>query len=426
MATFTSVPPITLSKFRYYDPSSLKGTKSKVKTKVTESTLCRDHTEATYSLGLPHQDTEGDLHAVSQQTLQFQAMGPVEETESVICDPLGADHGKSMYDIASGDRHHLFGCELLDEGGMGYATRAATSDSATNWLLDGSIQDFHLIDTVEEDDSAAPVQPSNKASDHKENDYDLTAGNEGDHGHVDAVQEGSPVEDGAFFGTIGLINRPFATRKRSRHSPFVGATTISPVAATDIIVEPELKDAHPAKRHRLAERQAQSTMLEPVSTPKSMSLLNLSGQAYPSTPSPRAAGRRYDGATDQVLPASDLRDEENGLDAHVQGTINELLHSRRSISPLEEMEGEQDVVWDADRRKMNQQDSVDKAGESFEDKLSHNKEGFGIRPAKPRQRGRRDWAPKRKRGLSNNASRPLYYNTVSMRAQQETQAREVL
>lgn len=183
-------------------------------------------------------------------------------------------------------------------------------------------------------------------------------------------------------------------------------------------MEPELKDAHPAKRHRLAERQGQSTMLEPVSTPNSTSLLNLSGQASPSTPSPRAAGRGYDGATDQVLPASDLRDEENGLDAHVQGTIDELLHSRRSMSPLEEMEGEQDIVWDVDRRKMNQQDSVNKVGESFEDKLSHNKEEFGIRPAKPRQRVRRDWAPKRKRGLSNNTSRPLY-NTVSTRAQQE-------
>ncbi|KAF1352924.1 hypothetical protein EJ07DRAFT_183105 [Lizonia empirigonia] len=419
MATFTSVPPITLSKFRYYDPSSLKGTKSKVKTKVTESTLCRDHTEATYSLGLPHQDTEGDLHAISQQTLQFQAMTPGEETESVVCNPLGADHGKSTYDIASDDRHYLFGCELLDEGGVGYATRAATSDSATNWLLDGSSQDFHLIDTVEEEDSAAPVQLSNKASDHQENDYDLAASNTGDHvsqrndsdaavqqafsGHVDAVQEGSPVEGGTLFGTIGLINRPFAT-----------------LSATGVIGEPELKYAHPAKRHRLAERQAQSTMLEPGSTPKSTSILNLSDQASPSTASPRAAGRNYDGATDQVLPASDLRDEENGLDAHVQGTIDELLHLRRSISPLEEIEGEQDVFCDADRRKINQQNSVDKAGESFEDRLSQNKEGFSIRPSKPRQRVRRDWAPKRNRGLSKNAPRPLYYNTVSMRAQQES------
>ncbi|KAF2850641.1 hypothetical protein T440DRAFT_80632 [Plenodomus tracheiphilus IPT5] len=85
-------------------------------------------------------DTEGDLHAVPQQTLQSQAMGPVKEMDSAICDLLGAGHGKSMYDIASGDRHYQFGCELLDEGGMGYATRVATSDSATNGLLDRSSQ----------------------------------------------------------------------------------------------------------------------------------------------------------------------------------------------------------------------------------------------------------------------------------------------
>ncbi|KAF2846469.1 hypothetical protein T440DRAFT_230885 [Plenodomus tracheiphilus IPT5] len=108
-------------------------------------------------------------------------MGPVKEIDSAICDLLGAGHGKSMYDIASGDRHYQFGCELLDEGGIGYATRVATSDSATNGLLHRSSQDFHLIDTVEEHDSAAHDQPSNKASDHQENNYDLTAGNERDH-----------------------------------------------------------------------------------------------------------------------------------------------------------------------------------------------------------------------------------------------------
>ncbi|KAF1352912.1 hypothetical protein EJ07DRAFT_183091 [Lizonia empirigonia] len=184
MATFTSVPQTSFSQFKQFDPTSLKRTKSKAKgkVKITGNSLCRDHTEqATYNLGLLHQDAEGDLHAVPQQTLPFQAAGPIEEMDSAIYDPFGAGHGKSMYDIASGDRHYQFGCEFLDEGSMGYATRVATSDSAANGLLDGSIQDFHSIDTVEEHDSFAHVQPSNKASDHQENNYDLIASNQGDH-----------------------------------------------------------------------------------------------------------------------------------------------------------------------------------------------------------------------------------------------------
>ncbi|KAF1359804.1 hypothetical protein EJ07DRAFT_178284 [Lizonia empirigonia] len=182
MATFTSVPQTTLSQFKHYDPTLLKRTKSQAKAKVTGHTLRRNHTvEATHNLGLLHQDIEGDLHAVPQQTLPFQATGPIKEMDPAICDLFGEDHSKSKYDIASGDRHYQFGCELLDEGGMGYATRVATSDSATNRLLDGSNQDFHPTDTAEERDSAAHIQPSNKASDHQENNYNPTAGNEGDH-----------------------------------------------------------------------------------------------------------------------------------------------------------------------------------------------------------------------------------------------------
>ncbi|KAF1359034.1 hypothetical protein EJ07DRAFT_156398 [Lizonia empirigonia] len=285
-------------------------------------------------------------------------------------------------------------------------------------------------------------KPSNKAFDHQENNYDLTTGNEGSHvsqrgdpdaavkqafsvgdvesschgeyrritqySHVDAVQEGSPAGEGTFFGTIGVINRPSATHERLRRS-----------SATDVILEPESEDTHPAKRKRLAERQAQSPMFEPASTPKSVSPLNLSGQASPSIPSPRAAGCKDDGATNLILPANNLRDEEDDHDAHFQGTTDELLQSRRSISSFEGMEGEQDVVWDADRREMNQQDSSAKVRESVEDNLSHKKEGFGIPPAKPRQRMDRDRAPKRKRGLSNNALTPLYYDTVPTTAQQQ-------
>ncbi|KAF1944003.1 hypothetical protein EJ02DRAFT_114377 [Clathrospora elynae] len=163
MATFTSVPRTTSSQFKHYEPTLLKRTKSKAKAKVTGYTTRRDHTEeATCNLGLLHQDTEGDLHAVPQQTLQVQAAGhiaDVPEIDSAMCGLFGADHEINMDNLASGDSRYQFGCELLDEGVMDYATRVvATSDSATNGSLDRSSRGFYLIgesDAVEKHSTVA-------------------------------------------------------------------------------------------------------------------------------------------------------------------------------------------------------------------------------------------------------------------------------
>ncbi|KAF1362638.1 hypothetical protein EJ07DRAFT_152896 [Lizonia empirigonia] len=440
MAAFTSVPQTTSSQFRHYDPTLLKRTKSKAKANVTGNNLRRDHTEkATYSLGLLHQDT--DLHAVPQQTLQFQPTGPIEGMDSTICDLLRAGHGKSMYDIASGDRHHQLGCELLDKGAMGYAIRVETSDSATKGLLDGSSQDFHLVDTVEERDSAADVQPSNKASSHQENNYDLIVGYKEDYvsqrcdldaginhafsaGDMESsCHERLLVEDGTFFDIIGVTNRPSATSERSRHSSVVGATTINPAAATDVVVETEPEDAHSAKRQRLAERQPQSPILESVSTLKSTSLLNLSGQASRSIPSPQAAAHKDDGATHLVLPPSDLRDKEDDQGADVRGKVDELLQSRRSIFSFEGMEGEQDVILDADWRVMNRRGSGSKVGENFEEEPSHN-EACNTPPSTLERRKRKAWAPETGRELSNTVLSPLDCSTVPTRARQQVRPRQ--
>ena len=56
MATFTSVPQVTSSQFKHYDPTLLKRTKSKAKAKVTGHTTRRDHAEeATCILGSLYQ-----------------------------------------------------------------------------------------------------------------------------------------------------------------------------------------------------------------------------------------------------------------------------------------------------------------------------------------------------------------------------------
>jgi hypothetical protein len=194
---------------------------------------------------------------------------------------------------------------------------------------------------------------------------------------------------------------------------------------SDVIPDLETEDTYPAKRQRLAERQAQSPILEPTSTPKSTSLLNPSGQASRPRPSDGpisdrlGASHKGDGAVSLVLSPSDLRDGEHVHDAHVQGTVDKLLQLRRSISPFEGIEGEQNVIRDANMRKMNRQGSFGKVRECFEDEISHNNEGLGIPPANPQRRVARDSTPKRKRGLSNTALRPLDCNTVPTRTQQQ-------
>jgi hypothetical protein len=177
---------------------------------------------------------------------------------------------------------------------------------------------------------------------------------------------------------------------------------------SDVIPDLETEDTCPAKRQRLAERQAQSPILESASTPKSTSLLNPSGQGSRPRPSDGpisdrlGASHKGDGAVSLVLSLSDLRDGEHEHDAHVHRTVDKLLQSRRSISPFKGIEGEQDVIR-----------------ESFEDEISHNNEVFDISPANPQLRVGRDSAPKRKRGLSTTALRPLDCNTVPTRAQQQ-------
>ena len=194
---------------------------------------------------------------------------------------------------------------------------------------------------------------------------------------------------------------------------------------SDVIPDLETEDTYPAKRQRLAERQTQSPILEPASTPKSTSLLNPSGQASRPRPSERpisdrlGASHKGDGAVSLVLSPSDVRDGEHEHDAHVQGTVDKLQQSRRSISPFEGIEGEQDVIGNANMRKMNRQGSFGKVRESFEDEIGHNNEGLGIPPTNPQRRVIGDSALKRKRGLSNTALRPLNCNTVPTRTQQQ-------
>jgi hypothetical protein len=41
-----------------------------------------------------------------------------------------------MYNLASGNSHYQFSCELLDEGGIDHVTSVTTSESSTNGSFD--------------------------------------------------------------------------------------------------------------------------------------------------------------------------------------------------------------------------------------------------------------------------------------------------
>jgi hypothetical protein len=53
-----------------------------------------------------------------------------------MCGLFGADHRTNMDDLASGNSHYQFGCELFNKGGIDHVTCVTTSDSSTNESFD--------------------------------------------------------------------------------------------------------------------------------------------------------------------------------------------------------------------------------------------------------------------------------------------------
>ncbi|KAG9186466.1 hypothetical protein G6011_09574 [Alternaria panax] len=444
MATFTSVPQATSFQFKHYEPTSLKRTQSKPKAKTTGHTHRRDRGEVvTPSLGLLYQESEGDLPAVHRQTLQVQTTGRVEDVEhldSGMYDLFGAGHGTCTFEFTTGDSNHQFRHEVCDEGEKDHATL----DLALNKSFNES--NFHPIgesDATRDHHSATTFQRGNGNPDHQDKSYDLTTANGRDHakqcsdidaavGYAFSVEdfegtyhERPLAEDETLFGVASVMNGPSTTRKHSHQSSVVDATTTILEAVPNVISDLEPENPHPVKRRRTAERQARSPIIEPTHTPKPMPLLDPSDEASrPSIsggtiPGPLGADRKEDGTTSLTLPPTDLRDVEDGDGACVQGAVEELLQARRSITPSERLQFEQDVGRESDRSATNRQDSGSQVGEVFEEEHSHN-EASSIPPSRSQRHRRRTWTPEMGRNPSNNSLRPLDYNTVPTRAPQRS------
>ncbi|KAH5707481.1 hypothetical protein HBI81_250790 [Parastagonospora nodorum] len=354
-------------------------------------------------------------------------------------DLFGAGHGTSTFEFATGDGHQQLRRELRDEGEKDHATL----NLALNESINGSSRDFHPIgesDETKEHHSATKLQRGNGTSDYQDESYYPTTAYGGDHakqgGDLDAAvgfafsvediespyNKGSLAEDETFFGIASVINGP-STRKRSHQSLVIDATTTALEAVPNNTSDLEPENPHPAKRRRTAERQPQSPIIEPTHTPKPMPLLDPSDEASrPSTsngtiPGPLGADRKEDGTTSRTLPPTDLRDVEDGDGACVQGAVEELLQARRSITPSERLQFEQEVGQESDRRATNSQDSGSQVGEVFEKEHSHY-EASSIPPSRLQRRRRRTRTPETGRKSSNNSPRPLDYNTVPTRAPQ--------
>lgn len=127
------------------------------------------------------------------------------------------------------------------------------------------------------------------------------------------------------------------------------------------------------------------------------------------------------GAESQVLSPNNL-DEENGDDGvYARGTVEELLHPlRQSISPFEEVEGDEDINLSLERREKNRNGNDDEAGESHKDELGQVDRVLGITAAKTSLRkrsGRPDL--EKSRGPSRTALRPRSLCAMSTRASRQ-------
>ena len=167
----------------------------------------------------------------------------------------------------------------------------------------------------------------------------------------------------------------------------------------------------------MAERQAQSSITESTYTPKPPPLLDPSHQASclstsdgPIVSSPGADHREH-GTISLALSSTNHYDVEDGNGAYVQGAVEEQSQARRSITPSQEIQFEQDVRGKSNRHVISRQGSGSEVGEILEDEHSYNEASI-IRPSRSQRRRHTIWTPAMARKPSNTPLRPLNHNTI--------------
>ncbi|KAF2452265.1 hypothetical protein BDY21DRAFT_176144 [Lineolata rhizophorae] len=372
------------------------------------------------------------------------SLAPANASGSLDHDVVG---GLSAASESEKPEHYQSGRKSLD-GGTNHATSVAKTNSALNRLFDGSSLEFPIIlesDAAEKHYSTTQVKPSNGASDHQGNSHHAAADTggygAGQHDDLDAASmralseegmegirhEPSLAEDEPL--DIDVTSRSPLTGKRTRRSS--GDTIISSAEVPEVTPELELEGHRSAKRRRPAEQGAECLILDPVSTSKSTSpptpggSVSCSRTSNDSSPCPLDSASKSDGARSPVLPLNDVLDVENSSGcAHDHGTGEEPLHFlRRSISPFEGIQGDQDIGPDSDRREEKSNASDDEVGESHEDKrnrddgVSCGESVTASRQCEPSSQRFR----KKRRGLSRTALGQRNRNTMPLRGGRQTQ-----
>jgi hypothetical protein len=129
------------------------------------------------------------------------------------------------------------------------------------------------------------------------------------------------------------------TQKRSHQSSIANAATTTLEAVPDIVSHPEPENLHLVKRRRIAERQAQSLVIESTYTPKPAPLLDPSHQTSRLSTgngpilSPPGADHREHGTISLNMSSTNHYDVEDSDGAYVQGAVEEQSQTRRFINP---------------------------------------------------------------------------------------------
>ncbi|KAH8696785.1 hypothetical protein GQ44DRAFT_124891 [Phaeosphaeriaceae sp. PMI808] len=204
----------------------------------------------------------------------------------------------------------------------------------------------------------------------------------------------SPAEDEPLFNAEVISRLPLTHKRTCRSS---GDTIISSAGVPGITSEPELEDPRLPKRRRPSEQHAESLILDHMPTPKPTPLSTPSGPDSRSrasskpSPSPPNSGSNGSRAGSPVLPPNNISKENSDDSAHARRRVKELLHSPRlSISPLEEIEGDQYIDADSNRCEINRKGSSSKPQD---DEANHVDKVSGRPLAKSSQRRKRAVPP---------------------------------
>ncbi|CAN9089970.1 unnamed protein product [Alternaria alternata] len=321
--------------------------------------------------------------------------------------------------------------------------------------------DCHSVgesDATRDHHSATALQRSNETSDYQNKSCYLTTANGGNHpeqrddldaavgyafsaeedestyhdqqndlidqwSRVDTVKVGPPVEDETFFGVASVTEGPPTTQKHWHQSWIADAATTILEAVPDMVSYSEPENLHSVKRQRIAEQQLPSLVIESTYTPKPAPLLNSSHQTSRLSTgngpilSPPGAEHREHGTISLALFPTNHYNVEDGDGAYVQGAVEEQSQARRFITPSQEIQSEQDVRGESNRRVISRQGSGSEVGEILEDEHSYNEASI-IRPSRSQRRRHTIWTPAMARKPSNTPLRPLNHNTIPARASQ--------